>query len=165
MPKKSKINIFKVMSEEDLNEALKDSDSTMRYYQRLVAMKLISTGHTHKETAEILNVSYNSINRWAKSCETNGLVGLKPDFKGGKPSKLTPEIRIKFKNRLANDSNLTMTDAQIILKEEFKIEFSLPHVCSIVRDLGFNYGKPRPKFKEAPENNEELLKKVLILQE
>ena len=32
-------------------------------------MKLISTGHNHKETGEILRVSYRSINRWAKACE------------------------------------------------------------------------------------------------
>ena len=51
------------------------------------------------------------------------------------------------------------------LKDDFGIEFSLPHVCNIVRQLGFNYGKPRPKFREAPENGEEILKKTLKLQE
>ena len=29
-----------------------------------------------------------------------------------------------------------MTDAQRILKEDFGIEFTLPHVCNIVRQLG-----------------------------
>ena len=57
-----------------------------------------------------------------------------------------------------------MTDAQRILKDDFGIKFSLLHVCNIVRQLGFNCGKPRPKFREAPENGEEILKKTLILQ-
>ena len=49
-----------------------------------------------------------------------------------------------------------MTDAQNILRDEFKLDFSLPYVCRLVRDLGFNYGSPRPKFKEEPENAEEI---------
>ena len=32
-----------------------------------------------------------------------------------------------------------MVDVQQILNDEFNIEFSLPHVCSIVRKLGFDY--------------------------
>ena len=39
MPKKSKIDIFNVMSEEELDEALESLDYPIRYYQRLIAMK------------------------------------------------------------------------------------------------------------------------------
>ena len=159
MPKKSKIDIFNVMSEEELDEALESLDYPIRYYQRLIAMKLISTGHNHKETGEILIVGYKSINRWAKACEKDGLDGLIPNFSGGKPSKLSEENKVQFKQILIEGENLTMTDAQRILKDDFGIEFSLSHVCNIVRQLGFNYGKPRPKFREAPENGEEILKK------
>ena len=41
MPKKSKIEIFNVMDEKELDEALKSLDYPIRYYQRLIAMKLI----------------------------------------------------------------------------------------------------------------------------
>ena len=121
-------------------------------------------GVTKMETGEILGVSYRTINRWAKACEKNGLDGLIPNFSGGKPSKLSEENKVQFKQILIECENLTMTDAQRILKDDFGIKFSLPHVCNIVRQLGFNYGKPRPKFREAPENGEEILKKTLILQ-
>ena len=53
-----------------------------------------------------------------------------------------------------------MTEAQHILKEEIGHDFSLPYVCKLVRDLGFNYGSPRPEYKEEPENAEEILKKT-----
>ena len=53
-----------------------------------------------------------------------------------------------------------MTEAQNILREEFHYDFSLPYVCRLVRELGFNYGKPRPKFNKEPENAEEILKKT-----
>ena len=51
--KKSKIEIFNVMDENELNEALKSLDYSIRYYQCLIAMKLISVGHNHKEIGEI----------------------------------------------------------------------------------------------------------------
>ena len=87
-----------------------------------------------------------------KACEKDGLDGLIPKFNGGKPSKLSDENKVQFKQILIETENVTMTDAQRILKDDFGIEFSLPHVCNIVSQLGFNYGKPRPKFREAPEN-------------
>ena len=71
MPKKSKIEIFNVMDEEELDKALKSLDYPIRYYQRLIAMKLISVGHNHKETGEILGVSYRTINRWVY-CQRDG---------------------------------------------------------------------------------------------
>ena len=89
---------------------------------------------------------------------------MKPKFNGGRKSKFSNEDRIKFKERLLKDNNLTMTDAQNILRDEFELDFSLPYVCKIVRNLGFNYGSPRPKFKEEPENAEEILKKTLKMQ-
>ena len=68
------------MSEEELDEALESLDYPIRYYQRLIAMKLISTGHNHKETGEILRVSYRSINRWTKACEKDATAAM--IFKG-----------------------------------------------------------------------------------
>ena len=57
-----------------------------------------------------------------------------------------------------------MTGAKKILKDEFGVEFSLGYVGEIVRSLGFNYGSPRPKYREADENPEQVLKKTLIWQ-
>ena len=165
MPKKSKINIFNKMSPDELDEELNDMSSSIRYYQRLVAMRLIEKGINHKDVAEILNVSYRSVNRWAHACEEDGLEGLKPNFSGGRTSKLTPEIRHNFQKRLKKESEhgITMMQAKGLLKDEFGLDFSLVYICKVVRNLGFNYGAPRPIFEEAEENPDETLKKTLIL--
>ena len=89
---------------------------------------------------------------------------MKPNFGGGRPSILTDEVKNELEQRILDGDNLNMTDVQNILANEMDIHFSLTYVCQIVRDLGFNYGKPRPKFKEAPENNKEILKKTLMKQ-
>ena len=77
MSGKSKINIFKNMSEEELDIAIKEYNGNYRYYQRLIAMKLVSTGYSFSKVGRVLLVSYLSVHRWAKSCEKSGLTGLK----------------------------------------------------------------------------------------
>lgn len=44
MPKYSKIDMFNMMDDEELNEELKNAEHTCREYRRLVAMKAISKG-------------------------------------------------------------------------------------------------------------------------
>lgn len=143
MSGKSKIDIFNNMSEEELDVAIKEYKGNYRYYQRLIAMKLVSIGFSFSKVGRILCVSYLSVHRWAKTCEDSGLNGLVPAFSGGRPSKMTKSIEKKLTERIESEDNITMIMVQEILKNEFKIEFTLPHVCNIVRRLGFDYVKPK----------------------
>lgn len=143
MSGKSKIDIFNIMSEEELNIAIKEYNGNYRYYQRLIAMKLISMDFSFTKVGRVLMVSYLSVHRWAKACEESGLSGLVPDFGGGRPSKMSKSMEKKLSERIDSEEYITMIDVQEILKSEFKIEFSLPHVCNIVRRLGFDYVKPK----------------------
>ena len=158
---KSKIDIFNVMDEDELKEEIKKSKSNGRYYERLIAMKLFSKGNKLSDIADTLEVSFPTVHSWAKNCEKYGLEDLKPNFEGGRPSILTDELKNELEQRILDGENLSMTDVQNILAEDMDIHFSLTYVCQIVRDLGFNYGKPRPTFKEAPKNKEEIFKKTL----
>ena len=139
MSGKSKINIFNKMSEEELDKAIKEYKGNYRYYQRLIAMKLVSTEYSFSKAARVLLVSYLSVHRWAKSCEEFGLEGLMPNFCGGRPSKLTKSMEKKLYKKIDSSEDITMVDVQQILNDDFNIEFSLPHVCTIVRKLGFDY--------------------------
>ena len=143
MSGKSKIDIFNIMSEEELNIAIKEYKGNYRYYQRLIAMKLISMDFSFTKVGRVLMVSYLSVHRWAKACEESGLSGLIPDFGGGRPSKMSKSMEKKLSERIDSEEYITMIDVQEILKSEFEIEFSLPHVCNIVRRLGFDYVKPK----------------------
>lgn len=139
MSGKSKINIFKNMSEKELDEAIKNYSGNYRYYQRLIAMRLVSIGYSFTKVAKILMVSYLSVHRWAKSCEESGLTGLIPEFGGGRPSKLTKTIKNELSVRIENEDAITMSDVQKILENEFNIKYTLANVCNIVRKLGFDY--------------------------
>ena len=41
MPKKSKINIFNKMEPQELHDKIRECNVSPRYYQRLIAMRLI----------------------------------------------------------------------------------------------------------------------------
>ena len=139
MSGKSKINIFKNMSEEELDVAIKEYSGNYRFYQRLIAMKLISVGYSFSKVGRILLVSYLSVHRWAKACETSGLTGLIPEFGGGRPPKLSKDMETKLIKRIESENDITMVQVQSILKNEYDVDFTLPHVCNIVRKLGFEY--------------------------
>ena len=72
MSGKSKINIYNKMSEDELDIAIKEYSGDYRYYQRLIAMKLVSLGYSFSKVGRTLLVSYLSVHRWAKSCEELG---------------------------------------------------------------------------------------------
>lgn len=157
MGRKSNINIFNVITEDELNNELKNPDYSRREYQRLIAMKLISFGISHTNVAKILCVSYKSINRWARNCSYGGLDSLMPEFNGGRPSKLTNIQKLEFGNILYLTEGLSMMDARQILIDKFDIEYSLTHVANITDKLGFNYSTSRPEFIESPINKKEML--------
>ena len=157
MSRKSNINIFNVMTEEKLDEELKNPNHSRREYQRLIAMKLISLGFSHTDVAKTLGVSYKSINRWARNCSYGGLDALMPEFNGGRPPKLTNIQKLEFGNIIFLTDGLSMMDARQILIDKFGVEYSLTHVANIIDKLGFNYSTSRPEFIESPINKEEIL--------
>ena len=156
MSGKSKINIFKNMDEVELDIAIKEYSGNYRYYQRLIAMKLISIGFSFSKVGRTLMISYLTVHRWAKSCEDSGLVGLIPEFAGGRPSKITKSVENKLSKRIESEENISMVDVQNILKEEYNIDYSLSHVCNIVRKLGFDY------IQQNDDNTDNIQRKILV---
>ena len=157
MVKSSKIDIFNIMTEEELEEELKNPNNTRREYQRYVAMSCIANGIPHNITANIVGVSYRTINRWANSCSDGGIDNLKPEFNGGRPSQLSINQKLEFANYLYLNQGMSMTDAREHLNKTYDLNFSLTHVINLIESLGFNYCSHRPEFIEAPENKEEIL--------
>ena len=62
-----------------------------------------------------------------------------PEFGGGRPPKLSKDMETKLINRIESENDITMVQVQSILKNEYDVDFTLPHVCNIVRKLGFEY--------------------------
>lgn len=147
---KTKIDIFKVMSEEELRDNIKSlSSQDNRFYQRLIAMSLIQNGVNLTVIAKSLHVNYSTLYRWAKACESMGVDGLEVHFNGGKWSDFTQIERKRFTNILKRKRIVTIRDAQRILKEDFGHDFSIGYVGELVRSLGFEYNTKAHSSKVA----------------
>ena len=128
--------------------------------RKLRSMWLISEGHSIAEAARIIGKSYQTVHRWAKTCESEGLEGLKPSFGGGRPSKLTYDQLIELDKIIEETPNMSMKDVHLIVNKKFDVDYSLKQIGKIVKKLGYNYGKAYPKFSKSPEDAEEQLKKT-----
>lgn len=156
---KSKIDIFKNMSEEELIKAIKKNRYDGRYFERLLAIKMFVQGEKIIDIADFLELSYPTVHSWIKICEKFGIEGLKPNFGGGRPSKLTDEQKIKLQSYIDQEENINLTDIQKIMADKMHIKMCLSSVSENVKKMGYNFGKPRPIFKEAPKNRIDILKK------
>lgn len=160
MTRKSKINVGLKTSITEIREELRNCKGIVRYYERLISIQYILEGHTIKEASDFVNKSYKTVHRWAKACEEKGLKGLKPNFGGGRPSKLTYNQLVELDNYIMNHKGMTQTDVLKHIKDEYEIEYSLKQIGVIVKKLGYNYSKAYPRFSKTPDDAEEQLKKT-----
>lgn len=160
MSGKSTIKVLKKVNKTTLDEEIAKYVAYHRYYQRLIAIRIISEGHSIAEAARIIGKSYQTVHRWAKTCESEGLEGLKPSFGGGRPSKLTYGQLIELDKIIEETPNMSMKDVHLIVNKKFDVDYSLKQIGKIVKKLGYNYSKAYPKFSKSPEDAEEQLKKT-----
>ena len=96
MSGKSKINVFNKMTKIALDEEISNCVAYHRYYQRLIAVKIVSEGNTITNTANILENPTKQFTNGLKHVNLIGLESLKPSFSGGRPSKLTYDQLIEL---------------------------------------------------------------------
>ena len=66
MAGKSKVNIFKNMAKNELDNAIHEYVSLYRTYERLYVMKLLSEGYLFDVVVSEMDKSYQTIHCWAK---------------------------------------------------------------------------------------------------
>lgn len=134
MAGKTKIDIFKNMSKNELKKAMHEYVTPYRTYQRLYAMNLLSEGYSYDMVADKMNKSYQTIHRWAKTCESYGIEGLKPNFDGGRPGKLSQEDLEKLNQIIQEHEEITISEVHDLLISEFNAEYSMKQVWVILTE-------------------------------
>ena len=160
MAGKSKIDVLKVTSKSKLDEAISEYVTAHRYYQRLIAMRIIAEGNTIQHAANIIGVKYQTVHGWAKKCEAEGIEGLIPNFGGGRPSKLSQYQLKELDEKIQNSPRMNIKMLKKLIEEEYKVKYSYKQVWVIARKLGYSYVKIYPKFSQSPEDAEYQLKKT-----
>ena len=135
MSGKSKINIFNKMNKQELIDEMSNYVGYYRYYQRLIAINMIVQGFTITDAANLIGVSYQTVHRWAKSCEMKGLEGLKPSFGGGRPSKLTYEQLVELDKTIEETPNMSMKDVYLEIKNKYGVDYSMKQIGVITKKI------------------------------
>jgi len=97
---------------------------------------------------------------WLKEWNENGLEGLKPNYAGGRPSKLSSEQKKELKTILIKRDDWTTKEIRQLIEEKFSVSYSLRNVERLLRDMGMKYGKPYQHDYRRPKDAEEKLKKT-----
>lgn len=129
---KTKIDIFRNMSKSELKEALHEYVIAHRIYERLYAMNLLVEGYSYDMVAHKMNKSYQTIHRWAKICESEGIEGLKPNYKGGRPNKISKEDLRKLDQIIKEQDEITIDQVHDLILNEFNVDYSMKQVWEIL---------------------------------
>lgn len=160
MGRKRSISVKKHLSMEELKQLLRD-ETDSRIKERLIFIRILYDGEkvekAAREVGKVKATGYEWLHRWNEE----GLEGLKPNFGGGRPPKLSYEKREELKEILEDRDDWTTREIRKLVKEKFGVEYSPSHLRRILKSLGMKCGKPYPSDYRRPENAEEILKKKM----
>lgn len=146
MSKRVTVNIFKNMTEEEFREALNNKNNSIRVQVQLNALSLIAEGYSFTEVSRKLGMSYQTVARWARTCEKEGLKGLQQHIGRRRELYLTDEEKQEFKKHVLEHDTMTAYDLERIMEREFNIGFSITYVRQLMEELGFTYNKSEDIF-------------------
>lgn len=130
-----------------------------RMAERLSFVRLRYKGYSVAEAADILGVNRQSGYNWQKSWNEKGFEGLKPDFDGGAPSKLTD---VQKKDLVSYVSSREMCTDSVVdyVKMAYSIEYSETQISRILKKGGLVYRRGYKVDYRRPSDPEEILKKT-----
>jgi transposase len=116
--------------------------------------------------AEILGVAAETIWRWAKAYQKNGLDGLYPSARRSTSSKLTSAQKAEVlswvdtcKNVKGEDVHWTLERLRYAVSEEFGITLGINTIWVWLRREGRKLKVPRPQHHKADVQAQEVFKK------
>jgi len=132
-----------------LQKAYKSGDARM--VKRIAVLLDFSRGDTPDEIASKHGVAVSSVYTWLKQLLIEGLRGLKPTWRGGRPAKLTPNQRQRLSQWLQAGPQATGYPTgcwsallvQDLIQREFGVLYNAHYLCHLLNSLGFSYQKAR----------------------
>lgn len=136
----------------ELFETLGASPST-QYYQRAMAIKLSSKGHSIGKISEMLDVHYNSAYGWITKYFNEGIDGLLDKPKSGRPRKIL-ESKLKILEDIINEEPRRITVSLPKIEEKLGVKVSIWTVQRALKRNGYSYKRARKSLKDKRDENE-----------
>jgi transposase len=123
---------------------------------RLRAVQLAIEGESTPTIMRMLGRSRGFVQRWCYAYRDHGLDAVVARSPSGRPSQLTPEQQVAFKQRVLNgpteaDGGCTLRGRDFIriLEQEFGVRYELSGVYDLLHRLGLSVLSPRPQHRQS----------------
>ena len=128
--------------------------------RRLEAARLLKKGIHEAEVARRVGVHRQSVNRWARQLEEEGIRGLKKAGRAGRKPRLTESDRLKIEEGLKRGPESLGYDTPLwtawlvadLIERECGIRYSVGHVWWLLRQLGWSCQRPAGRALERDED-------------
>lgn len=136
--------VDRLLTDEELDDQIGRATQAgqARLVQRLCFVKNCYRGDSASEAAGRVGVSDSTGARWVSRWNEAGVEGLRPDYGGGRPSKLDDGDRERLRERLRADGPWTTAAVRELLHEEFDVEYAPGYLPRLLRSLGLAYRDP-----------------------
>ena len=158
MPGPSK-EVTKHLSEEELDTAIDDAQTAdeTRLVRRLCLIKNLYAGDSITEAGSRVGVAQPTASRWTERWNNHGVDGLRPDFGGGRPPKLTEQQQEQLCTALEAHEPLTTEHVQRLIEDGFDVSYSKRHISRLLKKLGMKHVISRSTSAERPDDADERL--------
>ena len=131
-----------------------EKDAPQRDRYRVVALAI--DGHPTATIEQMTARSRGFVQRWAYAYRDGGIAAIAPRRRGGSQPKLDSDQQKRFVERFTAGPThvdggvctLRGKDAQRILEQEFRVNYSLNGVYALLDRLGLSCLKPRPQHRK-----------------
>ena len=147
----------------ELENSLKKYLHHHKMYIRVLSVKMVKQGCTRIEVGNFLNVNRQTVGRWVKQYDKNGIEGLEPDYSNcGIKCRLSDEQLLDLKKIITNPKkHYTIKKTMKLIENRYGVKYSYKQVWEITTvKLGLNYRKPYLVYHQSPDDAEEKLKKI-----
>jgi transposase len=123
----------------------------LRLFRRVSALLAVGQGQAVPDVAAGLGVSLASVYRWLKVFLVEGVAGLRVEWRGGRPSKLTPTQKRRLVELVKAGPEAagyptgcwTACLIQHLIQREFGAEYNVHYLADLLKQLGFSFQKAR----------------------
>jgi transposase len=127
---------------DELDAALHDAPCHGQYFKRIQSVKLNGQQYSLPAISQILDVHYNTVYRWIRRYEAEGIDGLLDQPKSGRPSLLSEEDRPSIEAWVEEMPNQPKTILARI-EQELDKTISRSTLKRTLKQWGYSYHRAR----------------------
>jgi len=114
-----------------------------RVCDKIKAILLLNSGYSYEQIAEVLLIDDSTIRRWYRLLQEKGINSLLADNYIGGASKLIEKQQQQLVQHLENNVYLTAKEICAYVRKQFRVDYTIKGMTSLLHTLGFRYKKPR----------------------